>query len=302
MSNIEILNPNDYYIYHPELTNKPPNEEDNSKIAKNEALGFGKRVIKVCCNEVADILNAALRIGITGDELVVLKEFFHFHKWTTVGQSSPFWNNETETFNMPQQLTKVSYYADQLRPEIQGFFYENLIADAERENRNRGLHAKVNLTDLKRKLERPMNSGPKKVFICHSQAQEDVEYLNKFKKCLKPLEGEEKIKIWDETEVLAGAVISDITREKFETADIIIFLASVDLFAKNDIDVEIQRAIALTKEKGVIIVPILIKPHYENEYLKRFRSLPINGASISECGKNKDQAWKEVVEGIAKLL
>jgi hypothetical protein len=70
----------------------------------------------------------------------------------------------------------------------------------------------------------PKLQGTKRVFISYSH--QDAKWLEKLRQFLKPLEEQELIRIWDDTEIQPGAEWFDEIRKALEAAQVAVFLVS----------------------------------------------------------------------------
>jgi internalin A len=148
-------------------------------------------------------------------------------------------------------------------------------------------------------FQKPLNFM-KKVFISYSKS--DKEYLETAKKHLKLFERQGKLKIWDDTQLIAGEVWDAAIKRELAAADIILFLVSSDLMATDYIwDIEMTTAMSRAATGQVKVVPIIIRDcTWTGAPFGRFAALPSKGIPIATA-PNADAAWKEVVEKIEKI-
>jgi TIR domain len=104
----------------------------------------------------------------------------------------------------------------------------------------------------------PQVSGTRRVFISYSH--KDAEWLAKLKKFLGPLEKQNLIRIWDDTEIRPGAEWLAEIRKALESARVAVFLVTQDLldspFINNE---ELPALMEAASNKGCLIFWIAVK-------------------------------------------
>ena len=148
-----------------------------------------------------------------------------------------------------------------------------------------------------------------KIRMYISYHKKDKEYLEKLKTCLKPIERNGKIALWDKSQLLPGDDIIVRPQRELKNADIIFFLMSHDALADDSFIEEVEMAkkryedMQKEDQHKVIIVPIILREClWETDtFLSRFNPLPANGIPITD-NSNHDKAWNEITKGIIKLL
>ena len=142
---------------------------------------------------------------------------------------------------------------------------------------------------------------PLSVFISYSKS--DKEYLDSFRKYLKPLERKGAIQIWDDTKLKAGDVWEVAIENQLNTADIIVFLVSSDLINTDYVwDVEMTTAFARHERGDVHVVPVILRDcgWLDTEFSK-FNALPDKGRPVSTF-RTQDDAWLLVYEKLKGLI
>jgi hypothetical protein len=98
----------------------------------------------------------------------------------------------------------------------------------------------------------------KPVFISYSHA--DAEWLEKLKKFLKPLENEDKIKIWDDKEIKPGDQWEEEIEKSISAAKAAVLLVTQDFLTSKFIsENELPLLLAGANERGVEIFWIAVR-------------------------------------------
>lgn len=119
--NERLLTSSEYYAYQPGLSNIPPTDEDFKRWEDQEAALNGRIPIKVCSDENAEILNAALGIGVLEFEFSIMKDFFESQK-LFLDFRNPYSNRDKWNFDIVGLFEKVKDIAEVFRPVIKKFF------------------------------------------------------------------------------------------------------------------------------------------------------------------------------------
>jgi hypothetical protein len=113
----------------------------------------------------------------------------------------------------------------------------------------------------------------KPVFIGYSHA--DAEWLEKLKKFLKPLENEDKIKIWDDKEIKPGDQWEEEIEKSISAAKAAVLLVTQDFLTSKFIsENELPLLLAGANERGVEIFWIAVSSStYEDTELSKYQSV-----------------------------
>ena len=155
-------------------------------------------------------------------------------------------------------------------------------------------------------LSHPTSTGEtkprgKKIFISYSQ--NDKALLQEFLAHLSPLKRNGKISSWHDREILPGDEWDGTIKEELQTADIILLMISAAFLSTDYIwDVEIAVAMERHARGNARVIPIFLKPcKWEDAPFSKLNGLPSKGKPVSSHS-DRDEAWLEVVNGIARVL
>lgn len=144
--------------------------------------------------------------------------------------------------------------------------------------------------------------GPARLFV--SYAHEDEPFKEAFKTALSVLTKTGKLKIWDDRQLLAGAVFEAEIFEKLHEADIICLLISPD-FIQSDFcfSNEMEAALKRLEAGNGRVVPVHIRP------VEGWDTLPVGALNAANkdgqpvsLASDKDSAWAAVVGKIRQLV
>lgn len=142
---------------------------------------------------------------------------------------------------------------------------------------------------------------PKDIFISYSKF--DFRYLNELRTHLSPLVKNNKIKPWDNTDLMAGDAWDAAISIRLNQADIILLLLSSDFLATDYIwENELRPALERHKEGKAKLVPIILRPcNWQESPIAFLNALPQKGKPISTY-QDRDEAWLEIVEALQKII
>ncbi|HNL06763.1 MAG TPA: TIR domain-containing protein [Chitinophagales bacterium] len=142
---------------------------------------------------------------------------------------------------------------------------------------------------------------PKDIFISYSKF--DLRYLNELRTHLSPMVKNNKIRPWDDTDLMAGDAWDKAIRTRLNQADIILLLLSSDFLATEYIwENELQPALERHKAGTVQLVPIILRPcNWQESPIAFLNALPQKGKPISAY-QDRDEAWLEVVTALQKII
>ena len=139
-------------------------------------------------------------------------------------------------------------------------------------------------------------SEPLKVFITYSH--NDRKQNTTLKTRLAVMESEDKIKLWDDNEILPGDEWYKDISINLDSSDILLYLVSAASLASKNCNKELAGAL----EINIRVIPIILEScDWENHQLSRFEVLPHKGKPISKWDHESD-GWQNVVDGIRKAV
>ncbi len=143
-----------------------------------------------------------------------------------------------------------------------------------------------------------MAQEPIEVFFSYSR--EDKPLRDKLEIHLSSLNRQGVISAWHDRQIVAGSEWEEEIDRHMRTADIILLLISPDFVAsKYCYEIELPDAIARHEAGEACVVPILLRPLADWEYLPfaKLQLYPSGGIPITEWN-NQDSAFVDVVRGI----
>ncbi|MEL6142722.1 MAG: TIR domain-containing protein, partial [Bacteroidota bacterium] len=148
-------------------------------------------------------------------------------------------------------------------------------------------------------------TGPKKVFIAY--AREDTQYVERLTRFLTPLQNQGLLTTWAGLNIPPGEHRQKEIEKNLQTADIILFMVSVDFLHSASIrKTERRLANELVKKRSAIIVPIIVRPCLWNqEEFAKYEATPRdNRGNLIPISKweSQDEANFTVVNALKRLL
>ncbi|MEO0874450.1 MAG: COR domain-containing protein, partial [Bacteroidota bacterium] len=144
---------------------------------------------------------------------------------------------------------------------------------------------------------------PTAPLVFFSYSKSDLDYLDEFRKQLRPIERKGQIRLWDDRDIRPGEEWDDSIRGALEKADIIFLLLSSDFLATDYID-ETEIAIALERHRNgeAKVIPIQLRPcRWHKTALGELQAIPRKNKTISQA-KDPDEIWMEVLTEIEEEL
>lgn len=142
------------------------------------------------------------------------------------------------------------------------------------------------------------------IFISYSH--KDEKWKDRLRTHLKVLELNGRISIWDDRDIDVGGEWYDEIRGAMDRAAVAVCLISADYLASDFCHKEeIPHLLGLRKDKGMILIPILLRPcpWKAVPWLKKTQMLPRDGKSVSKDFKgDEDEVFAEVAENIFEIL
>lgn len=141
---------------------------------------------------------------------------------------------------------------------------------------------------------------PLSLFYCY--APEDAELCTTLGGHLNALRRSGWIRIWSESTIDPGANIEEQLEAYLQTADVILFVVSVNLIASDSYDSMMKKAMSRHWRQEAVVIPVLLKPcGWQDTWLGRLDPLPKNATPITSWSQ-QDLAWQEVALGIRQIV
>jgi hypothetical protein len=140
-----------------------------------------------------------------------------------------------------------------------------------------------------------------KLFISYSHCDEQAK--NELCKHLSPLKRMGLISAdWHDRKIQPGDKWEPVISENLKTADIIIFVVSIDFINSNYCyDIEMEAALDRAADGAAIVVPVIARScMWKNTKFGPFQALPTDGKAITTW-EDQDEALSIVAEGIQKV-
>ena len=139
--------------------------------------------------------------------------------------------------------------------------------------------------------------------LFYSYAHKDEHLRDELETHLKILHRQGLIETWYDRKIGPGDQWKEEIDTNLETADVILLLVSADFIASNYCyEVEMTRAMERHAGGKARVVPIIVRDvNWYKPPLDRFQALPKNGQAITTW-PNRDTAWRDVSEGIEKVV
>lgn len=141
----------------------------------------------------------------------------------------------------------------------------------------------------------------KNIYI--SYAEKDKDYKEEFVEHLSPLIFSNLIEELNSNSILPGENWRDEIRKQIDEADLYIFLLSSSFFASGYLnDMEVQRALKISRKENKMIIPVLLREvDYSSLELSNFQALPRNSKPVANWD-NRDKAWTSIVKEIKEIV
>ena len=121
----------------------------------------------------------------------------------------------------------------------------------------------------------PSQSNPIKVFICY--AHKDKPWLDRLKEHLEPFVLQNLVHTWSDQDIEIGDDWHGKIQESLQSAKVAILLVSASFLASKYIrNSELPVLLKNAKEKGVIILPVIVRPCLFTETKFKYPH-PVNG-------------------------
>ncbi len=136
-----------------------------------------------------------------------------------------------------------------------------------------------------------------------SYSHRDAEFLQELLPHLKSLERRRMIQLWYDRMLPAGEAWQAAIAQELNRADIFLLLISADYLASDSVwTYELPQIIERRDRDHIRVVPIILRPTSWNDSpVGQLQALPKDALPVSQW-KDRDMAWKSVVEGIEQIV
>jgi len=163
----------------------------------------------------------------------------------------------------------------------------------------------LNGVDLEgtRQREGGMSQRNEPVRVFYSYSHKDEPYREQLETHLKILQRMGMIQSWTDRLIQAGEEWDQKIDENLERAQIVVLLISADFIASDYCyEVEMKRALQRHEEGRTRVVPIIVRDcNWKIAQFAKLNALPKDGKAVATW-TDKDAAWKNVAEGIQRLV
>jgi hypothetical protein len=146
------------------------------------------------------------------------------------------------------------------------------------------------------------NASVDPIKIFYSYSHQDETYAKELDKYLITLKHKKIISTWYDRKIGAGEEWKKKIDDELNSAHIILLLISIDFMnSEYCYDKELTMAMLRNQVGAATIIPVILRkiPNIEDTPFSKFQSLPKDGKPIDHWD-NKEDAWVDVAEGIAK--
>ncbi|HEY0603880.1 MAG TPA: COR domain-containing protein, partial [Herpetosiphonaceae bacterium] len=154
-----------------------------------------------------------------------------------------------------------------------------------------------------RRRERTMDGKTEAVRVFYSYSHKDEQLRNDLETHLKLLHRQGLIESWKDRQIEAGEEWKDKIDENLERADIILLLISSDFIASDYCyEKEMGRALEKHENREARVIPIILRDvSWSSAPFAKLQALPKDGKAV-DLWSNKDTAWRNVSEGIQRVV
>ena len=159
----------------------------------------------------------------------------------------------------------------------------------------------VDLEGTRRRTTTPEKEGtPLRLF--YSYSHKDERLRNELETHLKLLQREGVIATWHDRKIEAGDDWKQKIDENLERADLILLLVSADFIASDYCyEKEMTRALERHDAGEARVIPVILRDvDWTKAPFAKLQALPKDGRAVMTW-PDKDSAWRNVAEGIAKV-
>ena len=150
-------------------------------------------------------------------------------------------------------------------------------------------------------LEIDDRAGLAKLFISYSH--KDERYREALESHLKVLNSAGLLDVWHDRRIAAGDDWRGEIDQALEEANVVVLLVSADFLASDYCnDVELNRALERHAIGACRVVPVIVRDsNWKLSAISGLQALPKDGKPIMTW-PNKDTAWREVAEGLERVI
>ena len=139
--------------------------------------------------------------------------------------------------------------------------------------------------------------------VFYAYAPEDETWVQELEKHLTSLKRQGIISTWHPRLIIAGSDWQHVIDVHLHKASLILLLISPDFLASDYCyGSEMRRALQREREKGVCVIPILLRPvEWQHAPFAHLRPLPPNALFLTEW-PDRDRAFAEITAGIRRTI
>jgi internalin A len=167
------------------------------------------------------------------------------------------------------------------------------------------ISALLNGVDLEgtRERQKPAWHQRRPIRVVYSYSHRDENLRNELETHLKLLQRQGRIDTWSDRRIDAGDEWKQRISDNFEAADIVLLLVSADFLASDYcFEIEMRRALERHERGEARVIPVIVRDvHWADAPFAKLQALPKGGLAVTKW-PDKDSAWRNVSEGIQKVI
>lgn len=146
-----------------------------------------------------------------------------------------------------------------------------------------------------------MKEKPLNVFLLFDD--DDIEVIETLEKHCKPLEHQDKIRVWHHGKIGIGQLIEPETMRQLENADVILMMITASLLNSERFHQVEPIALQRSALKQSIVIPVYLKHCYFTGFeFTQLKMLPSDGQPVVTAEDDLDERCKEVANEIHQLV
>lgn len=161
----------------------------------------------------------------------------------------------------------------------------------------------LNVSNVEQFIAKSKKNEKLNVFVSYSH--NDTEFLNRLKVHIKPLERDGFINFWSDTDIQTGSNWKLTIENELEKAKIAILLISADFLASDFIiNNELPTLLKNAEEKGLTILPVILKPcRFERfDKLSKYQSINPANLPLSKISESdREEYYVKITDFIDKM-